>query len=148
MTDIKSCDVLLVEDDQNDAELALRALKKNNLANNVFVVSDGEEALEFIFATGRYSTRDIAVPPKVIFLDLKLPKVSGIEVLRKIRSDEKTKFIPVVVVTSSQESQDIKECYALGVNSYIQKPIVFEDFVNAISAAGLYWLVINKSLHT
>jgi len=138
------CEVLLVEDDPNDAELTLRALKKHNLANKVYVVADGEEALEFIFATGKYADRNLDFPPKVIFLDLKLPKVSGIEVLRKIKSDEKTRLIPVVVVTSSQESQDVKECYALGVNSYIQKPIEFENFVNAISEAGLYWLVINK----
>ncbi len=144
-TNLNDYEVLLVEDNPNDAELILRALKKHNLANNVYVVKDGEEALAFIFATGQYVDRDINLPPKVIFLDLKLPKVSGIEVLRKIKSDEKTKTIPVVVVTSSQESQDIKECYALGVNSYIQKPIEFENFVKAISDVGLYWLVINKS---
>lgn len=140
-------EILLTEDNPNDVELTMRALRKHNLANKVFVVKDGEEALEFIFATGRYSGRGVDSPPKVIFLDLKLPKVSGIEVLRKIKSDERTKAIPVVVVTSSQESKDIKECYALGVNSYIQKPIEFENFVGAISGAGLYWLVINKNAH-
>lgn len=145
--DINAYEILLVEDDPNDAELTLRALNKHNLANKVFVVKDGEEALEFIFATGRYVTRDITVPPKVIFLDLKLPKVNGIEVLKKVKADERTKYIPIVVVTSSKEPRDMQECYALGVNSYIQKPIEFENFVTAISEAGLYWLVVNKTLH-
>ncbi|HWY80013.1 MAG TPA: response regulator [Candidatus Sulfotelmatobacter sp.] len=143
---INECDILLIEDNPNDAELTLHALKKNNLANNIFVVKDGEEAIDFIFATGQYTNRNINFPPKVVFLDLKLPKVSGIEVLRKFKSNEKTKTIPVVVVTSSQETQDIQECYTLGVNSYIQKPIEFDNFVKAISEVGLYWLVINKSL--
>lgn len=143
----KECDILLVEDDPNDAELTTRALNKNNLANRVFLVTDGEEALEFIFSTGKYSDRDPHFPPKVIFLDLKLPKMSGIEVLRKVKSDPVTKTIPIVVVTSSQESNDVKECYTLGVNSYVQKPIEFENFVKAICEAGLYWLVINKPLH-
>lgn len=144
--DLNAVEILLVEDSPNDAELTLRALQKNNLANKVYTVKDGEEALEFIFATGQYATRDVNFPPKVIFLDLKLPKISGIEVLKKIKSEEKTKTIPVVVVTSSQETQDVKECYSLGVNSFIQKPIEFDNFVKAISDAGLYWMVINKSL--
>ncbi len=144
-TNINDVEILLTEDNPNDVELTLRALQKHNLANKVYVVKDGAEALDFIFATGQYSSRNINLPPKVIFLDLKLPKVSGIEVLRKIKSDDKTKTVPVVVVTSSQESQDIQECYKLGVNSYIQKPIEFDNFVKAISDAGLYWLVINKS---
>lgn len=147
-TNTPNYEVLLVEDDPNDAELTLRALRKNNLANMVFVVRDGEEALDYIFATGKYSGQGINIPPKVIFLDLKLPKVSGLEVLRKIKSDERTKSIPVVVVTSSQESKDVRECYRLGVNSYIQKPIEFENFVKAISEVGLYWLVINKTMPT
>ena len=138
-------EVLLVEDNPNDVELTLRAFTKNNLENKIFVVKDGEEALEFVFATGRYADHNINMPPKVILLDLKLPKVSGIEVLKKIKSDERTKRIPVVVVTSSQEQQDVTECYALGVNSYIQKPIEFDKFIKAISDVGLYWLVINKS---
>jgi len=142
---INECEVLLVEDNPNDAELTLRALKKHNLANNLYTVQDGEEALDFIFAKGKYASRDLKFPPKVIFLDLKLPKISGIEVLRKIKSDEGAREIPVVVVTSSQETKDIEECYKLGVNSYIQKPIEFENFVKAISDVGLYWLVINKS---
>lgn len=137
-------EVLLVEDNPNDAELTLRAFKKHNLENKVFVVKDGEEALDFLFATGQFAGRDTNVHPKVVFLDLKLPKISGIEVLRKLKSDEKTKRIPIVVVTSSQEEQDIKECYELGVNSYIQKPIEFDNFVKAIAEAGLYWVVTNK----
>lgn len=143
-TDQNNVEVLLVEDNPNDAELTLRAFKKNNLENKIFVVKDGEEALEFIFATGRYASRDVNIPPKVILLDLKLPKVGGIEVLKKIKSDDKTKHIPIVVVTSSQETQDIQTCYDLGVNSYIQKPIEFEAFVKAIAEVGLYWIILNK----
>src|SRR5258706_365495 len=128
MTDnLNAVEILLVEDNPNDVELTLRALKKHNLENKVFVVNDGEEALAFIFATGKYATRDVNFPPKVIFLDLKLPKVNGLEVLKKVKSEEKTKTIPVVVITSSQETQDVKECYQLGVNSFIQKPIEFDS---------------------
>ena len=144
-TDLNLCEILLVEDNANDAELTLRALKKNHLDNNLHVVKDGEEALNFIFATGPYASRDVTFPPKVVFLDLKLPKVNGIEVLKKIKSDERTRTIPVVVITSSQETQDIQECYRLGANSFIQKPIEFDNFVKAISDAGLYWVVVNKS---
>jgi len=144
---VKDYEVLLAEDNPNDVELTLRAFQKSNLQNKVHVAKDGEEALEFIFATGRYADRDINFPPKVVLLDLKLPKVSGIEVLRKIKGDERTRTIPVVVVTSSQESQDIEECYKLGVNSYIQKPIEFENFVKAVTDVGLYWLLVNKSPH-
>lgn len=144
-TDLNTIEILLVEDNVNDAELALRALNKNHLDNNVHVVRDGEEALDFIFATGQYASRDISFPPKVVFLDLKLPKINGIEVLQKIKSDERTKTIPVVVVTSSQETQDIRECYRLGANSFIQKPIEFDNFVQAIADAGLYWAVVNKA---
>ena len=144
---VKDFEVLLVEDNPNDVEFTLRAFKKNNLENKVHIVKDGEEALEFIFATGRYASRDVNFPPKVVLLDLKLPKVSGIEVLRKIKGDERTRTIPVVVVTSSQEAQDIDECYKLGVNSYIQKPIEFENFVKAVTDVGMYWLMVNKSPH-
>lgn len=143
---LNEIEVLLVEDNPNDAELTVRALKKNNLANNLHVVTDGEEALDFIFAAGQYSNRDIHSPPKVVFLDLKLPKVSGLEVLQKVKSDERTKTIPIVVVTSSQETQDVEECYKLGVNSFIQKPIEFNNFVKAISDVGLYWMILNKSV--
>lgn len=137
-------DILLVEDNPTDAELTLRALKKHNLANNVFLVKDGAEALEFIFATGAYSYRSINNQPKVIVLDLRLPKVDGLEVLRKVRSDERTRLIPVVVLTSSHEEKDIVESYKLGVNSYITKPVEFEDFIKAVSEVGLYWLLLNK----
>lgn len=137
-------EVLLVEDNPSDAELTIRALKDKNFANSLYWVKDGEEALEYIFCTGRYSGRDINIPPKVILLDLKLPKVNGLEVLAKIKTDERTKTIPVVVVTSSQENSDLEACYALGVNSYIVKPVDFEHFVAALSTVGLYWLAINK----
>lgn len=137
-------DILLVEDNPSDAELTIRALNDKNFANSLHWVKDGEEALEYVFCTGRYKERDINIPPKVILLDLKLPKVNGFEVLEKIKADARTKTIPVVVVTSSQESSDLKACYALGVNSYIVKPVDFEHFVAALSTAGLYWLAINK----
>lgn len=137
-------EMLLVEDNPNDAELTIRALRDKNLANNLYWVKDGEEALEYIFCTGKYSKCDINIPPKVILLDLKLPKVNGLEVLAKIKADERTKTIPVVVVTSSQENSDLEACYALGVNSYIVKPVDFEHFVAALSAVGIYWLAINK----
>lgn len=142
----KSVDILLVEDCMNDAELAIRELKKNNLANNLFHVKDGEEAIDFIFATGKYAdTRDIGYPPKVILLDIQLPKISGIEVLEKIKSDERTKLTPVVMLTSSKEDPDIKKCYALGANSYIVKPVNFDSFAEAIKNMGFYWLLLNQS---
>ncbi len=137
-------DILLVEDNPTDAELTLRALKKYNLANNVFLVKDGAEALAFIFATGTYSYRSISNQPRVVVLDLKLPKVDGLEVLRKVRSDERTRLIPVVALTSSREEKDIVESYKLGVNSYITKPVEFEGFMKAVTEIGLYWLLLNK----
>ena len=137
-------EILLVEDNPNDAELALRALKKNNLANNVAVVTDGAEALEFIFARGAFSNRKIEVRPKVILLDLKLPKVSGLEVLQTIKADPRTKVIPVVVLTSSKEESDVVESYKLGANSYIVKPVEFAKFVAAVKDLGLYWLLLNQ----
>ncbi len=137
-------EILLVEDNPNDVELTLRALKKHNLANKVHVVRDGAEALEFIFAEGDYTGRDIDHNPRVILLDLKLPKVDGLEVLRKIKSEERTKVIPVVVLTSSREERDIVESYKLGVNSYIVKPVDFDKFVQAISEVGFYWLLLNQ----
>jgi len=146
-TDINEVDVLMVEDSPNDAELISRALAKINIANKIYWVKDGEEALEFIFCTGKYSGRNVTSNPlKVILLDLKLPKVNGLEVIAKIKADERTRTIPVVVVTSSQEDRDIKEAYRLGVNSYIVKPIEAANFVKALSEAGLYWLAINKPL--
>lgn len=139
-------ELLLVEDNPNDIELTLRALRKHNLANHIHTVEDGEEALEFIFCTGRYAGRDIHIPPRVILLDLKLPKVHGLEVLKKVKSDERTKTTPVVVLTSSEEASDLKEAYLLGVNSYLVKPVGFDDFIKVLGKAGLYWLLINKSL--
>ncbi|MDD5227013.1 MAG: response regulator [Candidatus Omnitrophica bacterium] len=144
MNNHEKVEVLLVEDNPNDVELTLRALKKNNLVNDIHVVTDGAQALEYVFCAGAYSGRDIKVPPRVILLDLKLPKVDGKEVLRRIKSDERTKAIPVVVLTSSQEERDVIASYQLGVNSYIVKPVDFEKFVNMIAELGLYWVVINK----
>ena len=137
-------EILLVEDNPNDAELTIRALKKHNLANNLVHVKDGAEALEFIFATGNYAHRNISNGPKVILLDLKLPKVDGLDVLRKIKSDERTKLFPVVVLTSSKEERDIVESYKLGVNSYIVKPVDSDKFLHAVSDLGLYWMLLNQ----
>jgi CheY-like chemotaxis protein len=144
MTSVDDVEILLVEDNPNDVELTLRALQKQNLANKVFVVKDGAEALEFLFATGMYSKRKIDDRPKVILLDLKLPKVDGIEVLRKIKTDPRTMNTPVVMLTSSQEERDVMESYKLGVNSYIVKPVDFSNFVHAVSELGMYWGILNK----
>jgi two-component system, response regulator len=136
-------EILLVEDNPNDVELTLRALKKNNLANRVWVVTDGAEALDFIFARNKYNDRRVENGPRVILLDLKLPKVDGIEVLREIRSDARTRHLPVVVLTSSSEERDIIETYSLGVNSYILKPVDFEKFIDVVRELGYYWLLLN-----
>jgi len=144
MTTLEDIEILLVEDNPNDVELTLRALQKQNLASKVFVVKDGAEALDFIFATGTFSHRKIERRPKVILLDLKLPKVDGIEVLRRIKSDERTKHTPVVMLTSSQEERDVLVTYNLGVNSYIVKPVDFSHFVRAVSDLGVYWGILNK----
>lgn len=144
MTDFKEVEILMVEDNPTDAELALRALKKNHLANSVFWAKDGAEALDFIFCAGQYAGRQMEFGPRLILLDIKLPKVDGIEVLAKVKSDERTRNIPVVMLTSSQEERDIVESYRLGVNSYIVKPVDFEQFVETVSKAGLYWMLINK----
>ena len=137
-------EILLVEDNSSDAELALRALKKHNLANRVVHVSDGEEALDFIFARGAFSSRSVENGPKVILLDLKLPKVDGLEVLRAVKSDPRTQLIPIVVMTSSREERDIVESYRLGVNSYIVKPVDFDQFLAAVKDIGFYWLLLNQ----
>ena len=139
-------EILLVEDNPRDVEMTLRALKKRNLANSVHVAKDGAEALDFLFATGAHAARNPKHTPKVVLLDLKLPKVSGLEVLKKLKSDERTRTIPVVVLTSSQEEKDMVESYRLGVNSYIVKPVDFDKFVEAVGEIGLYWLLVNRPL--
>jgi CheY-like chemotaxis protein len=146
MADNHSIDILIVEDNPHDVELTMRALRQKKLANSLTVARDGAEALEYIFGTGKFSDRDLSRQPKVILLDLKLPKVDGLEVLRTIKGDERTKTIPVVILTSSQEERDIVESYRLGVNSYIVKPVDFDKFVTAVAEAGLYWLLLNKPL--
>jgi two-component system response regulator len=138
-------EILLVEDNPHDLDLALRALKKGNLANRVTAVRDGQEALDFLFARGKYAARNIQDGPRVVFLDLKLPKVDGIEVLRIVKADERTKKIPIVVVTSSAEERDRVESYQLGVNSYVVKPIQFDEFVKTITDLGFYWLAVNTT---
>lgn len=140
----KEVEILLVEDNPTDAELCIRALKKNNLANSLVWVKDGAEALEFLFSTGAYADRDITCPPKVVLLDLRLPKVDGMEVLRRVKEDERTRPIPVVVLTSSKEDRDVAESYKVGVNSYISKPVEFDAFAKTVSELGLYWLLVNR----
>ena len=142
--DNQEVEILIVEDNHEDAELCIRALKKNHLANNLIHVIDGAEALDFLFARGTYSQRDINNVPKLILLDLKMPKVNGLETLEKLKSDNTAKVIPVVILTSSQEDPDIKRCYELGANSYIVKPVEFNNFAKIISDLGMYWLVINR----
>lgn len=139
-------ELLLIEDNIHEAELAIRNLKKNNLANKLVHIDDGVEALDFIFSRGKYAGNKGSVfNPKLILLDLKLPKVNGIEILKEIRSNDSTKHIPVVILTSSNEQPDIEECYKLGANSYIVKPVNFESFSKAIADLGMYWMVLNKS---
>jgi two-component system response regulator len=137
-------EIILIEDNPHDAELVLRALKRHGLTNRLQLLQDGAEALDFIFATGAYVGRDLNHRPKMILLDLKLPKVDGLEILRRLKRDERTRSIPVVVMTSSQEEKDIVESYSLGVNSYIVKPVDFDKFVQSVADLGLYWLLLNK----
>lgn len=141
----KEVEILFVEDDMTDAELVIRALGKVNLANNLVHVKDGEEALAFIFATGEFAEREIKDKLKVILLDIKMPKVDGIEVLRQVRANAETKFTPIVIMTSSKEEQDVIKSYELGVNSFIVKPVNFNDFAKAVSELGLYWILTNHS---
>ena len=142
---MQEIDVLLVEDNASDAEMTIRALKKYKLGHRLLRVKDGAEALDFLFAEGVYAGRQVGVTPKVVLLDLKMQKVNGKEVLLRIKSDQRTNKIPVVILTSSKEDPDIKECYALGANSYVVKPVDFDDFDKAISDLGLFWLGINES---
>ncbi|HKJ38436.1 MAG TPA: response regulator [Anaerolineales bacterium] len=146
MTEITPVEILLVEDSPRDAELTIRALKKNHLANHLVHVEDGAEALDFLFARGKYEGRSADDIPKVILLDLKLPKVSGLDVLRKLKDDERTHMIPIVIVTSSTEDPDIETAYALGANSYVVKPVQFENFIEAMSHLSMYWLIVNHPL--
>jgi len=140
-------EILFVEDNIDDAILTLRALKKSGLANSIIHLKDGAEALDFIFATGVYQSRNINHKPKLILLDLKMPKVSGIEVLEKIKADPEFRLIPVVMLTSSKEDPDIKRCYELGVNSYIVKPVESDNFFQTIKELGIYWAVLNQPPH-
>src|SRR6266850_1470147 len=137
--------ILLIEDNPDDEALTLRAFKKKNIANEVVVARDGVEALDYLFAKGEFKDRDANILPAVILLDLKLPKIDGLEVLKAIRADQRTRFLPVVVLTSSNEEQDVLNSYSYGCNSYIRKPVDFDNFVDAIANLGLYWLVLNQS---
>jgi CheY-like chemotaxis protein len=137
--------ILLVEDNPDDEALTLRALKKNNISNEVVVAHDGSEALDYLFGEGMYAGRDIQIVPQVILLDLKLPKVDGFDVLRKMRADERTKRLPVVILTSSNEEQDRISGYDLGANSYVRKPVEFGSFLEAVKQLGLYWLLLNQT---
>ncbi|TXF12701.1 response regulator [Pelomicrobium methylotrophicum] len=143
MNDFEAVEILLVEDSPQDAELTLRALRRNNLANQLVWVKDGQEALDFIFCQGAYAGRSINHQPRLVLLDLKMPKVDGIEVLRRIKDDERTRLIPVVMMTSSREERDVVESYRLGVNSYIVKPVDFTQFMETVTKAGLYWMLTN-----
>ena len=140
----RQIEILLVEDNNEDMELTLHALRKEKLANHIHVAPDGEEALDFLFGTGKHAERSSQALPKLVLLDLKLPKVEGLEVLKRVKTDPRTKMIPVVILTSSKEERDLLKGYDLGANSYIQKPVDFEQFRNTVKSAGLYWLLINQ----
>jgi len=136
--------IMIVEDNEDDIELAMRAFKRNHILNEVIVARDGVEALEYLFGTGAHAGRDLCVMPEVVLLDLKMPRLGGLEVLRRIRADERTKFLPVVVLTSSDEEKDMIDSYHYGVNSYIRKPVDFEQFTEAVRQLSLYWIVLNQ----
>ncbi len=136
--------ILLVEDNPDDEALTLRAFKKNNIKNDVAVAHDGVEALDYLFGTGAYAGRDVNDTPAVVLLDIKLPKIDGLEVLRRLRAEERTRFTPVVILTSSKEEQDLVRGYSLGANSYVRKPVDFTQFMNAVHQLGMYWLVLNE----
>jgi two-component system, response regulator len=144
MTELQ-IEILLVEDNADDVELTLHALRKENLANSIHVARDGEEALEFLFCNGTHNNRSFENPPRLVLLDLKLPKVDGMEVLKRLKSDPRTRTIPVVILTSSKEERDLIQSYGLGVNSYIQKPVDFTQFRETVKTAGFYWLLINEA---
>lgn len=144
MSSAGSSEILLIEDNPNDAELTLRALRENNLVNDIKLLDDGEKALNYIFCRGEFAGRDKSESPKLIILDLKLPKVDGLEILKQLKGDDATKTIPVVVLTSSQHETDVITSYQLGVNSYIVKPVEFDKFVEAVKQLGLYWMLINQ----
>lgn len=143
MNSSEAVEILLVEDNPSDAELTLHALEKSKLINHIELVRDGEMALEYLFCRGKYSDRTFAAPPRLVLLDLKLPKVDGIQVLREIKADPRTKAIPVILLTSSKEERDVAQGYQLGVNSYIQKPVNFGEFQEVVKQLGLYWLLVN-----
>lgn len=136
--------ILLVEDNSDDEALTLRALKKNNIHNEVVVARDGVEALDYLFGTGVYAGRDLGIMPQLILLDLKLPKIDGLQVLQRLRADQRTRLLPVVILTSSKEQQDVIEGYSLGANSYIRKPVDFTQFIESVRQLGLYWLILNE----
>ena len=142
---MESKTILLVEDNSDDEALTLRALKKNNIKNDVVIARDGAEALEYLFGTGKYAGRNTSLTPQVVLLDLKLPKVEGLEVLRRVRADQRTKLLPVVILTSSNEEQDRIDGYGLGANSYVRKPVDFSQFMDAARQLGLYWLILNEA---
>lgn len=144
MTDYHEIEILIIEDNPNDAEMALRALRKNKVSNNVLVIDDGEEAMDYIFARGKYESRNHFVRPKLILLDLKLPKISGLQILKALKESPDMKLTPVVVLTSSKQESDLIESYNLGVNSYIVKPVDFDNFVEAVRELGFYWLLLNR----
>jgi two-component system response regulator len=143
MNDFDNVEILLVEDNRNDAEMTMRALKKNNFLNKLFWVQDGVEALDFIRRKGAYESRDPHQVPKLILLDLKMPRLDGLDVLRELKGDEKTRRLPIVVMTSSNQERDLVESYRLGVNGYVTKPIQFGDLVDAVAKIGMYWLMVN-----
>jgi CheY-like chemotaxis protein len=144
MNKLNETEILLVEDNPDDAEMAIRAFKKNNLTNNLTLVDDGAKALDFVFARGEFKNRNISQKPKLVLLDLKLPKISGLEVLKEIKSNSKTRYIPVVVLTSSNQEADKIQSYDLGVNSYIVKPVNFDKFVTAMKNLEVYWILLNE----
>jgi len=148
MKDAKDKIILLIEDNPDDEALTLRALKKNNIKNEVVVAHDGAEALDYLFGTGSYTGRDLTIMPQLTLLDLKLPKVDGLEVLRRLRADELTRLLPVVILTSSNEEQDRNNGYGLGANSYVRKPVDFGQFMDAVRQLGLYWLILNEPAPT